>query len=98
MPKSVITLLEERTDEMTFGRIPYDVEIKGRRIGGLRVAKLPRIDAGDSERIEIIIPAPDGVLALKEPTADGIARAVSPTARVVSRSKAGTARRMLYTA
>lgn len=97
MPASVITHLQERTDQMTFGRVPFDIEIKGRRIGGLRVTKLIKIDAADDERIEIIIPAPGGSPVLKDPTADGIARAVSPTARVVKRVRSGMAHRMLYT-
>lgn len=84
-----VTKLEARTEEMTFRGVPYDVEIKGRKIGGLVVNKLPKL-------IEIVVPAPTGELALPLAALDYIARSVSPSARIQSRSKTGTARRMLY--
>lgn len=85
-----LTKLEARHDEATLKGIPYDVELKGKQVGGLVVRKLPTL-------VEIVVPAPTGELAVPLAALDFIARSVAATARIQSRSKNGTARRMLYT-
>lgn len=94
--KSVITKLEARTEDATWGKIPYDVEIKGQRVGGLVVRKVPKMVSGALDMIEIVAPMAGDKLAVALPTLDGIARAVSPTARILSRSTSGPARLMRY--
>jgi hypothetical protein len=96
MPAATITRVEERTEDQTYGRIPYDVEIKGARVGGLSVSKLPKLSDKTQTLVEIKVPAPDGKPVLSLSTLDQIARRVLPEARILSRSKTGSARLMIY--
>lgn len=75
--KSVITKLEARTEDQTYGRIPYDVEIKGAKPANVVVAKLPKLSDKTETLVEIT--APVGLLALS--TMDAIARRIIPNAR-----------------
>lgn len=75
--KSVITKLEARTEDQTYGRIPYDVEIKGAKPANVVVAKLPKLSDVTETLVEIT--SPKGLLALS--TMDAIARRIMPDAR-----------------
>lgn len=93
--KSVITKLIARTEDQTFGRIPYDVEIKGAVPGAVVVAKLPKISDTSETLVEITTPA-TGSLALS--TMDAIARQIIPGAKVRAMYGGTTARRRVYAA
>jgi hypothetical protein len=98
--KSVITRLAPKTNrnDLEFGRIRYDVEIKGERPFSLHVTKVQRMSDRDRETVEIKVPAIGGQLAVALPTLDQIARNILPGARIVQRSKTGSARLMIYAA
>lgn len=96
MPAPTITLVEARTEDQTYGRIPYDVEIKGSRVGGLAVSMLPKISDATQTLVEIRVPAPEGKPVLSLATLDQIARRVDAEARILTRSKSGSARLMIY--
>jgi hypothetical protein len=98
MPAATITLVEARSEDQTYGRIPYDVEIKGARVGGLAVSKLPKLSADGQTLVEIKVPAVAGKPVLSLSTLDQIARRVLPEARILNRSKTGPARLMIYSA
>lgn len=90
--KSVITKLEARTEDQTYGRIPYDVEIKGERPANVVVAKLPKLSAEAQTLVEITTPV--GSLALS--TMDAIARRILPDARHLVTYAGASARRRVY--
>lgn len=98
--KSVITRLAPRTgrNELEFGRVRYDVEIKGERPFGLHVTKVQRMSDRERDTVEVKVPAVDGTPSVALPTLDQIARNIIPGARIVRRSKRGTARLMVYAA
>lgn len=90
--KSVITKLEARTEDQTYGRIPYDVEIKGAKPANVVVAKLPKLSDVTETLVEIT--APTGTLALS--TMDAIARRILPEAKVRVTYDGTSARRRVY--
>lgn len=94
MTASVITSLAPNTEDATFGRTPYRLEIKGAPAHGVRVTEL--LDPNTGKRtVEVIVPAPEGVPALALSTMDAVARRILDGARVALKSQ-GTAVRRLY--
>lgn len=94
MTASVITTLEANTEDATFGRTPYRLEIKGAPAYGVRVTEL--LDPNTGKRtVELIVPAPDGTPALPLSTMDAVARRIIDGARVAVKSQ-GTAWRRVY--
>lgn len=90
--KSVITKLVARTEDQTYGRIPYDLEIKGSKPANVTVAKLPKINETGQTLVEIT--TPEGALALS--TMDAIARRILPDARHLITYNGKAARRRVY--
>lgn len=90
--KSVITKLEARTEDQTYGRIPYDVEIKGAKPANVVVALLPKLSPETQKLVEITAPA--GQLA--NSTSDAIARRIMPDARVLETYVGKSAQRRVY--
>lgn len=96
MPKSVITKLEARTEDQTYGRIPYDVEIKGTVPANVTVAKLPKLSSAGQTLVEITTPLVDGGTLLALSTMDAIARRILPEARHLTTYAGSSARRRVY--
>jgi hypothetical protein len=94
--KSVITKLEARNEDQTYGRIPYDVEIKGERPANVVVAKLPKISDATQTLVEITTPLVGGSTALAVSTMDAIARRILPDARHIVTYPGESARRRVY--
>lgn len=94
--KSVITKLEARTEDQTYGRIPYDVEIKGEAPANVVVAKLPKLSAATQTLVEITTPLVGGSPLLALSTMDAIARRILPDAKVLTSYSGASARRRVY--
>ncbi|QFG12153.1 Hypothetical Protein OBI_RACECAR_314 [Arthrobacter phage Racecar] len=94
MTASVITKLEANTEDATFGRTPYRLEIKGAPAHGVRVTELMDPNTGQKS-VELIVPAPDGSPALPLSTMDAVARRIKDGARVIAKAQ-GNAWRRVY--
>jgi hypothetical protein len=94
--KSVITKLVARTEDQTYGRIPYDVEIKGSVPANVVVAKLPKLSDKTQTLVEITVPLVSGAPALALSTMDAIARRILPEARHLTTYAGESARRRVY--
>lgn len=95
MTASVITKLEARTEDATFGKTPYRLELKGAPAYGVRVTELMDPDTGQ-KTVEVIVPAPEGAPALKLSTIDAVARRIISGARVVASATGATTQRRVY--
>lgn len=96
MTASVITKLVARTEDQTYGRIPYDVEIKGKAPAGVVVAKLPKLSDVTQTLVEITTPLVAGSTSIALSTMDQIARNILPGARVLVTYAGKSARRRVY--
>ena len=94
--KSVITKLEARTEDQTYGRIPYSVEIKGETPANVVVAMLPKVSDKTQTLVEITVPLVEGATALALSTMDAIARRILPDAKVLVTYNGSAARRRVY--
>jgi hypothetical protein len=91
-----ITAIRPNTDDETLGKLPYEVEVKGRTEPLVKVVRLLDLDSG-AVTVSVQTPVTDGKPLLSLSAMDSIARRILPGARVYAGNKGHAAvKRRMY--
>lgn len=98
MTAPTITAIRPNTDDETLGKLPYEVEVKGKPEPLVKVVRLLDLEDG-SITVSVQTPVTDGKPLLSLSAMDSIARRILPGARVYAGNKGHAAvKRRMYAA